>query len=470
MDEVRIIDLAELYGVTNVHPFSIVFMIVMIACALAPRRSAVLFGVLAVCVFMQAEQRVVIGALDFNMLRLFMLVAWIRVFVKGEHRSLHFGKLDRLLVLWTLSSAVVQILRVGPSTIAYCLGVVFDALTAYFLIRVLVRTPAEVLVLWRYVAWIVVVLSPFLIYEATKLHNVFGVFTYAGFDEVVDHFRGEVRAQGPFSHPILAGTFGSVAFPVFVGILFGLKKRRTLFAVACAGAIAITLASGSSGPLMAFWAGLVGWAIWWFRKYSRQMWWTTIALAVVVHFIREKSIWHLIFVRVSNFVGGTGSHRYWLVETFISRFSEWALLGTSNMASWGWGLQDATNQYVLEGVTGGLVTFVLFFLVLATGFRQLRLARHACERLYGAKSLWALLAWGSSVSLAVHCVSFLSVSYFGQMLQFFFFFLATVPAMSRARHPKRVKSREPSRAAKAPTAMPATAAPMRACSWASTGI
>ena len=134
MNEVRDIQWAE-FGVTNVHPFSIVFMIVMIACALAPRRSAVLFGVLAVCVFMQAEQRVVIGALDFNMLRLFMLVAWIRVFVKGEHRSLHFGKLDRLLVLWTLSSAVVQILRVGPSTIAYCLGVVFDALTAYFLNR-----------------------------------------------------------------------------------------------------------------------------------------------------------------------------------------------------------------------------------------------------------------------------------------------------------------------------------------------
>ncbi len=458
MNEVRDIQWAE-FGVTNVHPFSIGFMIVMIACALAPRRSAVIFGVLAVCVFMPVEQRVVIGGLDFPMLRLFMLVAWFRVFVRGEHHSLRFGKLDRLLVLWTLSSAIAQILRVGPSAIAYCLGVVFDALAAYFLIRVLVRTPVEVLVFWKYVAWIVVVLSPCLIYEATKLHNVFGVFNYSGFDPVMDDFRGEVRAQGPFSHPILAGTFGSIVLPVFVGVLFGLKKGRLLFAVACAGAIAITVTSGSSGPLMAFAAALVGWGIWWFRKYSRQMWWTTILLAVVVHFIREKSIWHLIFVRVSNYLGGSGSHRYWLVEAFISRFHEWALFGTSNMASWGWGLQDATNQYVSEGVTGGLATLVLFFVVLATGFRQLRLARQACERLYGAKSLWALLAWGSSVSLAVHCVSFLSISYFGQMVQFFLFFLATVPAMSRARHPKRVKSQKPSRAANAPTAMPATVAP-----------
>jgi hypothetical protein len=134
---------------------------------------------------------------------------------------------------------------------------------------------------------------------------------------------------------------------------------------------------------------------------------------------------------------------------------EWALIGTGNTAHWGWGLQDTTNQYVAEGVRGGLATLVLFIVVLRLSFVQLRLARKVFEHLKGPTSLWALLAWGSSVSLAVHCVSFISVSYFGQTVQFFVIFVATVPACSRFRRPKRVKSPAALLSASAPTPVPA---------------
>jgi hypothetical protein len=45
------------------------------------------------------------------------------------------------------------------------------------------------------------------------------------------------------------------------------------------------------------------------------------------------------------------------------------------------------------------------------------------------------------VSLAVNCVSFISVSYFGQMFQFFIFFVATVPAFAVVDRLSRAKSR-----------------------------
>jgi hypothetical protein len=93
-----------------------------------------------------------------------------------------------------------------------------------------------------------------------------------------------------------------------------------------------------------------------------------------------------------------------------------------------------------------LVTLVLFILLLRMSFAQLRFARNAFERAQGPRSPWALLAWGSSVSLAVHCVSFISVSYFGQMLQLFLFFVATVPALARSRRVSRThhSSKKPS--------------------------
>jgi hypothetical protein len=164
----------------------------------------------------------------------------------------------------------------------------------------------------------------------------------------------------------------------------------------------------------------------------------TVFALVVIHFAREKPVWHLL-TRLGSTIGGTGDHRYRLIDAFIRRFPEWALMGVDDTTNWGWGLVDVTNQYVVEGTGGGLLSLVLFFVMLAMTFVQLRRTRELFERLDGPKSIWALLAWGSSVSLTAHCASFMSVSYFGQFFQFFFVFLATVPALARFSRPKQVR-------------------------------
>jgi hypothetical protein len=453
VNDVRTIEFGQ-FGTTNFHPVAFGFMACMTALALAPRRSGAILAVLSVCVFMPQEQRIVIGGLDFSMLRLIMIVAWLRVFVRGEYRGFSFGKLDRFVLLWVLSASFFYVLRVGPSGIVYRLGASFDALTAFFLIRVLVRTRVHVFLLWRQLAWIVLLLSPFIIYEAVAQHNMFGIFGYHGFD-IVDVREEKVRATGPFAHPILLGTFGSVVMPVFIAMFLGRKQERKLFGAACVGATILTVTSGSGGPVVAWGFGVLGWGMWRIRGHMRVVLWTGLCVGVVIHFIREKPIWHLIG-RLSSVVGGTGYHRYRLIDSFITRFNEWALMGTDQTAHWGWGLQDTTNQYVAEGIGGGLVTLVLFIVVLRISFVQLRLARRVFEHLEGPKSPWALLAWGSSVSLAVHCVSFISVSYFGQMAQFLVFFVATVPAFARFKRAGRVESPAAQRSASIPTPIPAT--------------
>jgi hypothetical protein len=426
----------EQYGDTNFHPIAIFFMACMLVLAFWPKRSTSVLAVLSVCVLMPADQRVVILGLDFSMLRLMMIVVWSRMLLRREQRGFRLGKLDWFVLLWVFSGSFFHVLREGPSSIVYCLGLSFDLLTAYLAIRVLVRTSAEVFIMWRSVAWIAVALAPLLIYEAITRYNVFGVFDYAGFDLAVIR-DGEVRAKGPFNHPILAGTFGAAIVPVFVGIFFGSRKRRALFAVASLGATSIVVTSGSSGPLIAWAFGAFGWVIWRFRTHTRKIIWTAICMAAVLHLVREKPVWHLI-ARLSSIVGGTGYHRFRLIDAFISHFGDWALMGTETTAHWGWWLGDVTNQYVAEGVRGGLIALVFFVLVLTTSFIQLRQAREAYERIEGPKSLRALLAWGTSVSLAVHCTSFMSVAYYGQILPFFAFFIATVPALARFRRPQAV--------------------------------
>ena len=110
------------------------------------------------------------------MLRLITLAAWARVSVKGEYRGLHLNRLDHLVLLWVVSASLFYVLRVGPSGIPYRLGVSFDALSAFFLMRVLVRRPSEAFVVWRYIAWAVLVLSPLMVLESVADYNIFGVF------------------------------------------------------------------------------------------------------------------------------------------------------------------------------------------------------------------------------------------------------------------------------------------------------
>jgi hypothetical protein len=311
------------------------------------------------------------------------------------------------------------------------LGTSFDALTTYFLFRVLVRRREQVLLLSQQLAWIVIVLGLFLSYEKMTGVNPFSIFGSAALHSELR--KGAVRAQGPFSHSLMAGTFGSVLVPIFIAVLRGYKKRRKLMVSGVFFATIVTAVTVSSGPLIGWLVGLIGSGLWVLRKWTRAIALTLVGMATLVHFMREKPIWHLIGRVAEVTGGGTGYHRYRLIDAFITRFSEWALVGSSDVAHWGWGLQDLTNQYVAVGVGGGLLTLVLFLYLLGYIFSRLRTTRILIEDNEGPNSLWAQLTWGFSVSLAVHCVSFVSVSYFGQMQQFFFMFLAMIPSLSRFR-------------------------------------
>ena len=438
LDAVRVIEF-EKFDVTNVHPLALVFMLAMFVLVASPKRTRATFALLAVCLLMPMEQRVVVGGLDFSLLRIITIVAFVRILMRGEFRGFGFGTLDRLFLFWVVSTSTFFLMRTGMGELVYMLGISFDALMSYFVMRALVRTRLDVFLVWQHLVWIVVFLSPFIIYENITRHNVFGMFNYDGFDIAVVR-DGRVRASGPLSHPILLGTLGSCTVPVFFGMLLAQQqKKRVLATVACIAATTVTLSSGSSGPVLAWGVAAFGWLLWPFRRRMRVILWIIFFLLVVLHFIREKPVWHLL-LRLSTITGGTGSHRYALIDAFVENFSEWAVMGSDNVANWGWGLQDVTNQYVAEGVNGGFVTFILFILVLVQAFKQLRLARIGFERIEGAKSPWVLFAWGCSVSLAVHAISFISVTYFGQFLQFFFFFVATLPAFRHIKRPKRVET------------------------------
>ena len=81
-----------------------------------------------------------------------------------------------------------------------------------------------------------------------------------------------------------------------------------------------------------------------------------------------------------------------------------------------------TNMYVRVGIDGGLLSLILFVCVLGFCFKTIgRFVRAHPEAPADQKFVWAI---GSA--LFCHAVSFLGVSYFGQMIFFLYMTLGIV--------------------------------------------
>ena len=79
-------------------------------------------------------------------------------------------------------------------------------------------------------------------------------------------------------------------------------------------------------------------------------------------------------------------------------------------------------MYIRVGVNGGFISMVLFILIIVFCFRIIGSAVRIFENnIYMQKYIWAIGA-----SFFTHIVSFMGVSYFGQMIVFFYLSVAVI--------------------------------------------
>ena len=85
-------------------------------------------------------------------------------------------------------------------------------------------------------------------------------------------------------------------------------------------------------------------------------------------------------------------------------------------------MMDITNQYIMEGVNGGVLKLLLFVIIIFICFggigRRLRAE--------GAESPTTFFVWALGATLFAHCLSFISVTYFDQIIIIWYWLLAAV--------------------------------------------
>ena len=104
-----------------------------------PRQKALLPVVLISC-FLPISEKLVIGGLNFSMLRLVVAFGWIRLLLHGEFRQIRWLKLDRVFLLWAAVRVLAfTLLWQNTAALVNGLGYAFDEIGMYILFRALVR-------------------------------------------------------------------------------------------------------------------------------------------------------------------------------------------------------------------------------------------------------------------------------------------------------------------------------------------
>lgn len=430
-------DSVEWAGRTSIHPIGLSVLAVLGVLVFTLPRVWALAPLLVLACFVPAGQRIVIVSFDFTFLRLLVIAYWLRILFRMDYRGLRLLAIDYVVAAWILVGSAVYIVQwMETSAVINRSGYIYESLGIYVTLRCMLRNWADI---DRLVATLAIIAMPAAVFFAIEKltgRNLFSVM--GGVREITQVREGQLRAQGAFSHPIMAGCFWAIVLILCSGLVLA-RRRLWLMSVGGVCALFIVYACASSTPLLAVIAAIVGIGIGFIRPALRIIQLATPFVLIALHFAMEGPVWALI-ARVSAVGGSTGWHRKHLIDKTIEHFPEWALLGTRSTAHWGRGLQDVTNQYVLEGVRGGLLNLILFVVVICLAFRAVGIGLRGLPS--RGPRYW--MTWIIGVTLFAHCMCFIGVSYFGQTTVAWFLSLALAASVQQmARSSRKLPNASP---------------------------
>lgn len=381
-----------------------------------PRRWALLPVMLGICCVPFYTGFDLVG-FNFTAVRMLIAVGVLRLAIRGEFPTAGANGVDYAILSWAFWLLTSSFFHEDPSaSLKFRLGLAYDTLGIYTLTRGICRSVDDVLYACKSIAIAMVPLAVGMLYEKYTNHNVF--IYLAGIGDASMVREGNIRAYGPFGHPILAGTAGGVCLSLMAGLWNA--HNRLLAGVGIAACLATVFCSASSGPILSAGAGLFAVCMWRYRHRIRSIQLAAITAYIALDLVMEAPAYYLI-ARVDLAGGSTSWYRARLIESAFEHLSEWWLTGTDITRHWMAVIMpdpnntDITSHYVQMGVYGGLPLLLLFILILIKGFKGVVQVLNGSA---GPKLGAGFLIWTFGSSLFAYAVTSLSVSFFDQSIVF----------------------------------------------------
>jgi hypothetical protein len=413
----------------TVNVVALIFLLVSATSLLTLPRKWAPIPLLASCCYMTIGQGIDLGPISLPVYRIILAVGLLRVILRREMPG-RINPIDKLMAawaIWILFASLFHEWKPGSGPI-YASGFVYNISLVYFLTRAWCRDLTELESVLKMVAWLLVPVAVAMVTEHLAKRNYFGVF-FGGIEEKVYMRDGKIRAQGPFVHPLLAGTVGAVCFPLFIGIW---RKYRVSAVIGIAACLVIVPASKSSGPLMSLFFGICALFMWRFRTWVRTLQWSVIGTYVLADILMTRPAYYLIS-KIDLTGSSTGWYRSHLIEMAISHISEWWAFGTDYTVQWtgiavdaAGKMSDITNYYLWMGVVGGLPAMLLLIAILWRAFSWVgKIAKSTSPESDDHR----FMIWCLGAGLLAHAVTSLSMGYPDQSMMFFWLNVGAISSL-----------------------------------------
>ncbi len=394
---------------TLIHPLVAVGMALAIIFIFRLPRKQVVTPLLLAIFLIPKGQVLVLAGIHLNVYRIILLAGMARqaILKRSSERARGLNSIDRVFTLFALSNFVIFSLQyMQTAALIKSLGDLLDALAGYYVLRFFIQDRDDMRRAIKAFALVAIIMGVTMINEQRTGANLFGQL--GGMLYAPEVRNGKIRSQGAFLHSIPAGAFGATLVPLLIWLWSDKKYRKVAF-FGLLGATVMSFTCHSSTVLGCYVAGIFGLCLWPLRKQMRVIRYGLVITVVGLHLVMNGPVWSLL-----EHIDLTGSsesfHRYQLVDTFIKHFWDWWLLGTRDNGSWGWEMADTSNQYVTYGISGGLLTFVLFIAIISRCFGGLGATRKLVEG--NRKDEW--VRWCLGASMFAHLVVFIGIDYFDQ--------------------------------------------------------
>ena len=376
-----------------------------------------------------------IGTIDIPVGRFVVAVLLLRCLCDNGIRSKFvWSRLDTYVALCMLTCVGMALFSFTPpvsSIVENRGGFLMDTWFAYLVVRLIVTDHERLKTVIKCIGVVLVPLAILGVMESVTGWQPFApLWRYSpwyreGAAFTSDARFGFNRAIGPFSHAILFGGGFAMFLPLVYYLRHEDKGWRSFAYVLSGAAILGALSSMSSGP----WVMTIV-AIFCLVMERHKQWVKPVIVFVVfscifVEIASNRSFYHVITSRL-NPLSGAGWHRSELIDVAIKHFDEWWLTGYGDRDP-GWGHYfgmvhtDVTNQFILAGVRHGILGIIALCAVVIAAFRAvLRTYKRAKDRHLRS------LCWSLGASLTSVVVTWMSVSFFGQINSLFYCVLGII--------------------------------------------
>lgn len=411
---------------------TLLFAVIFCTLALVLRPTLALGVYFASLVWYPNYMTVSIGTIDISLARFVVAVFFLRCLIDPRIRS-HWPKWCRLdtLVLLSMATYTIPIFLTHPleQAVENRAGFLMDTFLAYCVVRFTVTDYPKLILLIKLIAIMFVPLAVVGWVETLTGMRPFGMLLERTplFSYLANYGTrwGLYRAFGPFSHSILFGC----SFGLFLPLIYYLRQESgawryyavALSLIAAAGA----LSSMSSGPWVMVGVVIICLVMEKSKKWLKSILIFMVISLVLVEIISNRPFYHVI-ASYANPLGGSGWHRAKLIDLALDHVGEWWLVGYGPEDP-GWGetlgmaKTDITNEFIFAAVRYGIWGLAALCAVLVVAFVYvIRVHKRTTSKPIKA------LAWAFGTVLTVVVVSWMSVSFFGQLIPLFYVMLGLI--------------------------------------------